>query len=155
MLARAAVMALGAIAFIGAGCHSSSHGVAGTGGAGGNAHGDAALDGGGDALDGGPCTTIAQLADPVTTSCDPGAPPAAAGGTITDGTYLLAESHFFGACESKVLSETLVVFQGTVQSIATDATTGMDTRRSFTYTVTSGNTTLSETETCPGAFIAN
>ena len=87
-------------------------------------------------------TAIAQLADPVTTSCDPGAPPAAAGGTIADGTYLLTESHFFGACESNVLSETLVVSQGTVQSITTDATTGMATRRSFTYTVTSGSTTL-------------
>jgi hypothetical protein len=57
MLMRAAVMALGAIAFIGAGCHSSSHGVVGTGGAGGNAHGDAAGDvaggGGARASDGG------------------------------------------------------------------------------------------------------
>ncbi len=39
-----AAAALGAIAFVAAGCHSSSHGVAGTGGAGGNAHGDAAGD---------------------------------------------------------------------------------------------------------------
>jgi len=68
---------------------------------------------------------------------------------------LLTESHFFGACESNVLSETLMVSQGTVQSIATDATTGTVTRRSFTYTVTGGSTILSETETCPGAFIAN
>jgi hypothetical protein len=58
MLMRAAVVAMGAIAFIGAGCHSSSHGVVGTGGAGGNAHGDAAGDvagggGGATASDGG------------------------------------------------------------------------------------------------------
>jgi hypothetical protein len=58
MLMRAAIMALGAIAFVGAGCHSSSHGVAGTGGAAGNAHGDAAGDvagggGGATASDGG------------------------------------------------------------------------------------------------------
>jgi hypothetical protein len=50
-------MALGAIAFIGAGCHSSSQGVAGTGGAGGGAGGDAAGDvagsGGARASDGG------------------------------------------------------------------------------------------------------
>jgi len=143
--------ALGAILLIGIACGSPAAKVD----AGDAAGSDAALDGAGDALDGGPCTTIAQLADPVTTSCDPGAPPAATGGTIADGTYLLTESHFFGACESNVLSETLVVLQGTVQSIATDATTGMATRRSFTYTVTGGNSTLSETETCPRAFIAN
>ena len=116
---------------------------------------DAALDGGGDALDGGACNAIDQLADPVTTSCDPGAPPAAAGGTVVEGIYLLTDSHFFGACESNVLSETLVLSQGTAQSITTDATTGVSTRRSFTYTATSGSPTLSETETCPGAFIAN
>jgi hypothetical protein len=116
---------------------------------------DAAPDGAGAALDGGACNAIAQLADPVTTSCDPGAPPAAAGGAITDGTYVLTESHFFGACESNVLSETLVIAQGTVQSITTDAATGQATRRSFTYKTTSGSATLTETETCPGAFIAN
>jgi hypothetical protein len=114
----------------------------------------AALDGGGDALDGGACNAIAQVADPVTTSCDPGAPLAAVGGAITEGTYLLTESHFFGACESNVLSETLVIARGTVQSITTDATTGQATRRSFTYEVTSGSATLTETETCPGAFAA-
>lgn len=116
---------------------------------------DAALDGGADALDGGACNAIPQLADPVTTSCDPGAPPAAAGGTLADGTYLLTESHFFGSCESSVLSETLVIAQGTVQSITTDATTGEATRQSFTFKSTGGSSTLSETETCPGAFIAN
>jgi len=106
------------------------------------------------ALDGGACNAIAQLADPVTTSCDPGAPPVAAGGTIADGTYLLTESHFFGTCESNVLSETLVIAQGTVQSITTDATTGQATRQSFTYKTTSGSATLTETQTCPGAFVA-
>ena len=44
---RAALMALGVIVFAGTGCHSSSHGVVGTGGAGGNAYGDAAGDVGG------------------------------------------------------------------------------------------------------------
>ena len=39
-----AAWALGALVWVGVGCHSSSHGVAGTGGAGGNAHGDAAAD---------------------------------------------------------------------------------------------------------------
>ncbi len=43
-LSWATVLALGAIGLVGAGCHSSSAGVAGTGGAGGNAHGDAAGD---------------------------------------------------------------------------------------------------------------
>jgi hypothetical protein len=141
--------ALTAIMLLGAGCGSSAAKPdAATDAT------DAALDGGADALDGGACNAMAQLADPVTTSCDPGAPPAAAGGAITDGTYLLAESHFFGACESNVLSETLVIAQGTVQSITTDATTGQVTRRSFTYKTTSGSTTLTETETCPAAFIA-
>ncbi len=116
--------------------------------------GDAsAHDGGADALDGGACNAIDQLADPVTTSCDPGAPPAATGGTITDGTYVLTESHFFGNCDSSVLSETLVVSAGTVQtvqSITTDATTGLATRRNFTVAATGGShTTLTETETCP------
>jgi hypothetical protein len=148
-IVRAALVAL----FLsGLACGSSAAKVDAADGAAGS---DAVFEGGADALDGGGCNTIEQLADPVTTSCDPGAPPAAAGGTIADGTYLLTESHFFGACESNVLSETLVVSQGTVQSITTDAATGMATRRSFTYTVTSGSSTLSETETCPGAFIAN
>jgi len=59
MLMRAAAMALGVvIAFAGTGCHSSSHGVVGTGGAGGNTHGDASGDaagggGGATASDGG------------------------------------------------------------------------------------------------------
>jgi len=142
-IAHAALMALLLAA---AGCASSAAKV------------DAATDAGdaaADALDGGACNAIAQLADPVTTSCDPGSPPAAAGGTIVDGTYVMTESHFFGACESNVLSETLVISQETVHSITTDATTGMAMRRSFTIKVTSGSSTLSETETCPGAFIAN
>jgi hypothetical protein len=115
---------------------------------------DAALDSRADALDGGECNAIAQLADPVTTSCDPGAPPQATGGTIADGTYLLAESHFFGACDSSVLSETLIVSQGTVQSITTDATTGLVTRRTFTFAVTIGTSMLVESATCPTAFKA-
>jgi hypothetical protein len=150
--ARAALVAL---FLIGLGCGSSAatpDAGARAGDAAGNA--DGTLDGAADGLDGGGCNAIAQLADPVTTSCDPGAAPAAAGGTIADGTYLLTDSHFFGACESNVLSETLVVSQGTVQSITTDATTGMTTRGRFTYAVTSGSSTLSETETCPGAFTA-
>lgn len=44
------MVALGAIALVGAGCHSSSAGIAGTGGTGGNTHGDAA----GDVGNGGP-----------------------------------------------------------------------------------------------------
>lgn len=142
--------AIVAMLMLGAGCGSSAAKPDAAGVA-----SDAAIDSGGDALDGGACNAIAQLADPVTTSCDPGAPPAAAGGTIADGTYVLTESHFFGACESNVLSETLVIAQRTVQSITTDATTGQATRRSFTYKTTSGSTTLTETETCPRAFIAN
>jgi hypothetical protein len=59
MLNRVAALALGAIAIVGAGCHSSSHGVVGTGGAGGNAHGDAA----GDVLGGGGGGGAASVAD--------------------------------------------------------------------------------------------
>jgi hypothetical protein len=140
-------VALAALLLVGVGCGSSPAKP--------DAAADGGIDGGGDALDGGGCNAIAQIADPVTTSCDPGAPPAAAGGIIADGTYVLTESHFFVSCESNVLSETLVIAQGTVQSITTDATTGQTTRRSFTYKTTSGSATLTETETCPGAFIAN
>lgn len=150
MNATATRAALAVLLLVGLGCGSSAAKPDAA-----TAATDAASDGGRDALDGGACNAIAQLADPVTTSCDPGAAPAAAGGTIADGTYLLTESHFFGACESNVLSETLVIAQGTVQSITTDATTGLATRRSFTYKTTSGSATLTETETCPGAFIAN
>jgi hypothetical protein len=148
--ATATRAALAALLLVGLGCGSSpaKRDAAVDGG------GDA-LDGGGDALDGGACNAIAQIADPVTTSCDPGAPPAAAGGAIAQGTYVLAESHFFGACESNVLSETLVIAQGTVQSITTEATTGQATRRRFTYKTTTGSATLTETEICPGALIAN
>ncbi len=148
--------ALAALFLIGLACGSSAatpDAAAEAADAAGNA--DGTLDGGADGLDGGGCNAIAQLADPVTSSCDPGAPPAAAGGTIADGIYVLTESHFFGSCESNVLSETLVIAQGTVQSITTDATTGQATRRSFNYAVSNGSSTLTETETCPGAFIAN
>lgn len=155
MNARAGYAAVAGALLFGVGCGSSvSKNVSATDAGDAMATGDADLDGGADAVDGGGCNAIAQIADPVTTSCDPGAPPAGAGGTIADGTYLLTESHFFGACESNVLSETLVIAQGTVQSITTDATTGQATRRSFTYKSTSGSATLTETETCPGAFIA-
>jgi len=47
------VLALGAIAFVETGCHSSSAGIAGTGRTGGNAHGDAASDLGNSAAGGG------------------------------------------------------------------------------------------------------
>ena len=149
--ARAALVAL---LLVGLGCGSSSATPPAADAADEAATSDTGLHGGADALDGGACNAIAQLADPVTTSCDPGAPPAAGGGAIADGTYVLTDSHFFGACESNVLSETLVVSHGTVQSITTDATTGRATRRSFTVTATSGSSVLTETETCPGAFIA-
>ncbi len=114
----------------------------------------APLDGGGDALDGGECNAIAQLGDPVTTSCDAGAAPAMTGGTIADGTYLLTESHFFGNCDESVLSETLIVSQGTAQSITTDATTGMSSSRNLTIATTSGSSTLTQTETCPIKLMA-
>jgi len=147
--------ALGALLAVGLGCGSS----ASTPGAAADAAdalagADAALDAGADSLDGGECNAIAQLGDPVTTSCDPGAPPAMTGGTIADGTYLLTESHFFGNCDESVLSETLVVSQGTAQSITTDATTGMASRRNLIIAATSGASTLTETETCPTNLVA-
>ena len=151
--ARAALVAL---FLIGLACGSSAatpDAAADAGDGAGNA--DGTIDGGADALDGGACNAIAQLGDPVTTSCDPGAPPVPDGGAIADGTYVLTESHFFGACESSVLSQTLVVSQGTVQSITTDAATGVATRGSFSFKVGSGSSALSETETCPGAFTAS
>src|SRR4051812_45736103 len=73
---------------------------------------------GGDTPDAG-CNTLTQLGAPVTPPCDPGSAPAAAGGTIVDGTYVLSASRFHGGCSTEPLAETLVVAQGTVQSVAT------------------------------------
>jgi hypothetical protein len=140
-----------ALLLAGLGCGSSATTPDAAGDA--AASSDAALDGA-DALDGGECNAIAQLGDPVTTSCDAGAAPAMTGGSIVDGTYLLTESHFFGNCDESVLSETLVVSQGTAQSITTDATTGMSSRRNLTIATTSGSSTLTQTETCPINLVA-
>lgn len=156
MNAQTARAALAVLLLVGVGCGSSSAktDAAASTDAALDSNADA-LDSGADALDGGACNGIDQLGDPVTTSCDPGTPPATTGGTIADGAYVLTESHFFGACESSVLSETLVVAQGTVQSITTDATTGIALRRTLTIAATSGSATLTETETCPASIIAN
>ncbi len=93
-LNRIAVLALGSIAFAGAGCHSSSPGAPGGGGAGGNTHGDAGSDvatsgaggGGGTATDGGTGTggTGGRSGDAATTG--------AGGAGTTD-----AASDVFGA----------------------------------------------------------
>jgi len=94
------------------------------------------------------CNGLTQLGAAVTPSCDPGAVPAPVGGAITDGTYLLTETHFHGDCSTDPLSETLVVSQGTVQSVATRAD-GREMRTSVKYLPGSNGTTLSATQTCP------
>ena len=103
--------------------------------------------GGADTPDGG-CNGLTQLGAPVTPTCDPGSAPAAAGGTIVDGTYLLTESRFYGSCSTEPLAETLVVAQGIVQSIATGAGGGA-IRASVSYQLGANGTTLAETQTCP------
>ena len=94
------------------------------------------------------CNSLSQLGAPVTPTCDPGSAPAAAGGTIVDGTYVLTASRFYGACSTEPLAETLVVAQGTVQSVATGADASA-IRASVSYQLAANGTTLAETQTCP------
>ena len=135
------------------GCLLTAAGACGS--SGGHADADAAdtagtLDGAtGDAAPGdGMCNPLTQLGAPVTAVCDSGAPPAATGGAIADGTYVLTESHFFGACSNGVLTETVVVSNGTVQSITTEPD-GTTQAKTVTYTLGQNPTTLVETQTCP------
>ena len=94
------------------------------------------------------CNALTQLGAPVIPSCDPGSAPAATGGPISDGTYLLTESRFYGDCSTQPLAETIVVSQGTVQSIATGPGDS-ERRSSVSYLPGASDTTLSETQTCP------
>jgi hypothetical protein len=139
----------GALGFWMGGCGSSN----GTGG-GSDAQADAGVqvDAGAGAGDG-PCNALAQLGAAVVPACDAGSPPAATGGALVDGTYVLTESHFFGACSQTQLAQTLVVSQGTVQSIATAA--GSVIQDSVTFTIGAGATTLVETETCPAHVVTS
>jgi hypothetical protein len=100
------------------------------------------------------CNALSQLGEPVIPICDRGAPPAATGGAIADGTYALTESHFFGTCSQAALAETLVIAQGVVQSIATVAS-GEETRATIAFKVAASQTTLTETQSCPTSVIAN
>lgn len=94
------------------------------------------------------CNALTQLGAPVIPSCEPGSAPAATGGPISDGTYVLSESHFYGDCSSQPLAETLVISQGTVQSIVTGPGDS-ERRSSVSYLPGTPATTLSETQTCP------
>jgi hypothetical protein len=112
---------------------------------------DAALDdanGNDGGLADGLCNPLTQLGTPVTPTCHDGAPPAAKGGTIVDGTYVLTETHFFGDCSNRALAETVVIAQGTVQSIATEPD-GSVQLKTVTATLGQNGTTLSENQTCP------
>ncbi|HET6148436.1 MAG TPA: hypothetical protein VFH68_12965 [Polyangia bacterium] len=117
----------------------------------GDADADGAIEndgsGGGDTPDGG-CNGLTQLGAPVTPTCDPGSAPAAAGGLIVDGTYVLTESHFYGGCSTVPLLETLVIAQGTVQSLATGAD-ATEIRASVSYQLGGNGTTLAQNQTCP------
>jgi hypothetical protein len=94
------------------------------------------------------CNPLIQLGTLVIPACDNGAPPVAKGGTIVDGTYVLTEAHFFGDCSTGALAETVVISQGTVQSIATGPDGGVQLK-TVTTTLGQNGTTLSETQTCP------
>ena len=100
------------------------------------------------------CNQLSQVGLPVTASCAAGAPPVASGGTILDGTYVLTGTVLFGACALPDLSETLVISQGTVASLATSAD-GTVTRKSLTYQIPQPGTLLVETQTCPSRLVAN
>lgn len=148
MARAAAVLALALLAA----CGGSSSTAVSDAAVGGDAAADGgvAADAGGDA-----CNGLDQLGAIVTAACEPGAPSPATrgtGGTIADGTYVLTESQFFGICSTSELGETLVVSQGTVQSLATGAS-GVVTRKSLTYTVTSDGAMLVETQTCPANVV--
>jgi len=103
-----AVLALGMIAIVGTGCHSSSHGVVGTGGAGGNAHADAAGDSAGNGAGGGGGTSA-------TTDGGAGARGSGGGGGATTGAgggagAIDAASDAYGAgCNTLMLGAPVTV----------------------------------------------
>jgi hypothetical protein len=98
----------------------------------------------------GGCNALTQFGVAVTPSCDPGVAPAATGGDIADGTYDLNESHFYGICSTVPLAETLVVSQGTGQSIATKDD-GSEIRTTVSFLVNGDGTSLNATQRCPAS----
>jgi hypothetical protein len=141
-------LALATLPLVAGGCRSSTAGV--DAGAGDDAGGDAS------AFDAGEndCNGLSQVGPAVTATCAAGAAPAALGGTVLDGTYVLTATVLFGTCALPDLSETLVISQGTVESLATSAD-GTVTRKSLTYEIPQPGTLLVETQTCPSGLIAN
>jgi len=124
-----------------AGCGTGRSGSAPDAGA--DASTDASAGETGDAA----CNGLTQLGALVTPVCDSGPPAGLEGGPIAHGTYVLTEARFFHGCSSAPLAETLVVSQGTAQSIATDAAGGTQVK-TVTFTL-GGSGAITETQTCP------
>jgi hypothetical protein len=154
MLPPVALLALAALSSWTGGCRSSVAGADASGDSGDAGADDTGADApASDGGDGG-CNQLSQIGLAVTATCATGAPPAALGGAIVDGTYVLTGTVLYGVCALPDLAETLVVSQGTVESLATSAD-GTATRRSLTYVIPAAGTVLTETQTCPSRVIAS
>jgi hypothetical protein len=102
--------------------------------------------------DAGDCNLVSQRGATIAATCGSGTPPAATGGTIIDGTYVLVESRFFGVCVTSALAETLVVAGGTAQSVVTTPT-GEMVRRSLSYQL--ADSTMTQTQSCPQSLVTS
>ena len=136
--------AVAASLFLALGCSSSAK--PGAGGVDADAPADAADAATGLDSDAGDCNLLPQLGGTVAASCAPGPAPAATGGAIADGTYVLVDSRFFGVCVTSALAETLVILGGTAQSVVTTAA-GETTHGSLSYQA--ADRTMTQTQTCP------
>src|SRR5262245_16882190 len=91
------------------------------------------------------CSTLQNIASPITPTCVTGTMPNGAGGTILDGTYVLASQTYYndGACPMTPLSETVVISGGCIQ-LAFDAS-GINATGSTTFVVQGDSITTTTT----------
>jgi len=91
------------------------------------------------------CNTLQNIASPITPTCVTDTMPAGTGGTILDGTYVLASQTYYNVsgCSNVAISETIAISGGCVQLAFGDPITGSGS----TSFVVQGNN-ITSTTTC-------